>query len=332
MGTKALARMLNSKGLPSARRGSWVWSSLRHILVNPIYVGTVRFRHREVKLDRATGKRIVRLRDPSEQLTYQDESLRIIDDKTWRAVQEQVKAAHPELRHGQGRRGEVRLFTGLLHCGCGAVFQRRTCRDRSGVPRWTYLRCNEHRTNGDDRCDNRIVFREDKLFGQISRVLVPLLDDEGLLAEIVKKATAQAGTTQTESRRLRQEIGNLDVKIARLVGRLAEDLEPGTLAAINRECAKLETQRGELQKTLGGMAEDAGLDLEKVAAAVKQAIQEAKQNLLNVGDSRSWNTCLRALVGEMEVDSSGKITPRRLLPLTVNEGAQGGALGSVSNR
>lgn len=142
-GAKRIARDLNERGIPSPgsywkrrvrRADGWMHTTIlgsytkaTGILRNPIYRGCVTWNRRKAKKVPGTAQRIMRKRPDGEWMEYQDESLRIVSDATWKNVQERLRAARARAHHrNKGGRPARYLLSGLMTCGsCGGHYVLR---------------------------------------------------------------------------------------------------------------------------------------------------------------------------------------------------------------
>lgn len=85
------AKVLNAAGIPSARGGKWIQSTISGVLRNERYLGAVQWGASTCKAMASDSKRRRRLmRSEGPLVSRQDDSLRIISDDLWAAVQEKL--------------------------------------------------------------------------------------------------------------------------------------------------------------------------------------------------------------------------------------------------
>ena len=171
-----IARVLNKRQVPSPgstwnrskrRHQGWLESTVRVILQNPIYTGTVRWNTSNWKLSEKDGKH-KRTERPSAQwdrYTYQEEAYRVVNDKLWADAQGCMKGRqNPDKRLKSGGKAVYRL-SGLLKCGvCGNNFV---------VDSGTHYACTGSKSQA---CTNTIRQRRDQaehyILGAIDRQLL----------------------------------------------------------------------------------------------------------------------------------------------------------------
>lgn len=113
-GEKAIAKQLNADQTGRLWRSNTVF----HMLQNQKYVGRFTFNRREWVKNPATGRRAFRWRPPEQWEVRQSEDLRIVDDNTWKAVQQRLRTRNRLFARGRSR--TKHLLSGLLFCDrCG---------------------------------------------------------------------------------------------------------------------------------------------------------------------------------------------------------------------
>ena len=114
-----IVHRLNTDGIPSSRGGRWTPVTLtgHHgrgdgILQNAIYRGELVWGRCPKNKHPLTARRVVRVNDPESWIRRQDETLRIVDDELWFAVQKRRAESRVKLQ-------ERRRFSGFdLPCYC----------------------------------------------------------------------------------------------------------------------------------------------------------------------------------------------------------------------
>src|SRR5713101_7373207 len=158
-GEKAIAKQLNA---PNSLR-VWHPNTIYLMLQNPKYVGRISFNRREWRKNPETGRRVYRLRPPDQWECVTSESLRIIDDETWDAVQRRL-LSRQHLVSSQ-RSATTHLLSGLLVCD--------RCAGRFSIVARDYYGCRNHSESGT--CTNDLRIRreaiEDLVIGELARHL-----------------------------------------------------------------------------------------------------------------------------------------------------------------
>ena len=264
---RTIADDLNSRGIPSPganwkrterrKDGKWLGSAIAAMLDNPLYSGLYIWnRSKWIGIPRGTkkpngeayrAKKMRKERPESEWITHEDESLRIIDKKTWDAVQARRKerAAMADNQHPDIRPRQKYLFSGLLVCGeCGQKF---TVSDayRYG--------CGSHVNGGKHACGNAL---------KVPRRLV----EEKLLKGIKEELFHPAAVEEFKR------------EAARLLAEHKRSSKPDT-AANKRQLAAVEKQ---IENMVAAIAAGAFSDALKAALATAEAERARLQAALNV--------------------------------------------------
>lgn len=239
-----IAFELNSRGIPSPRKGTWAVSALygspdkgSGVLNNELYIGRYVWNRSQWVKDPDTTKRQRVDRPESEWLRRDVPHLRIIDDELWEAVKKRRAGPRETGGAGKGRRAKT-LFGGLLkcpHCN-GPVI---------ATDKYAYT-CAARKDRGPTVCegvrlprkitDTRLlaVLRED-LFSPAGEAEIERTV-RALLAERLKEGSK--ATTAAKSR-----ITELDGEIAKLVEAIAtvgvSEALASRLRAAEAERAKL---------------------------------------------------------------------------------------------
>ena len=126
LGTGLIANKLNSLKIPPKKRKDWVPSSIRDILINPVYIGKVRWNWRPAHKKMINGKVTIECPRASADECVLADGLHppIIDKETFELAQNFIKKNPPR---PIGERGLVKNpLAGLVVCGkCGRKMVRR---------------------------------------------------------------------------------------------------------------------------------------------------------------------------------------------------------------
>ena len=209
-----LVAQLNEEGVlhPKAGGSGWGPATLDRILSNPKYIGRWTWNRTGTRRDRA-GRRRTYVKPESEHFVLVDESLRIIPQSLWDAVQarrKEVKKVWPGGKRrgfssGQRSRSEVypnHLFDGMLRCAC--------CKQAIAVvggKSGGYYGCLGARRSV---CDNRLTIRRSKL----ERIFLCALRDRLLDPVIIRYAL----------QRVADEVATLHGDVADVRGRKQTEL------------------------------------------------------------------------------------------------------------
>ena len=183
----AIARQLNSEGVPGPRGGSWLDTTIRGsairgtgILRNELYIGRLVWNRLRYSKDPDTGKRLSRLNPPSEWVIENVPDLRIIDQGLWDSVAARLGAIRstPSVakkiasRFWEKRRPQ-HFSAGRIVCGC--------CGRTMAVIAKDYLGCNFARRRGT--CTNRPTVRR----AEIERLVLDGLKNQLMAPDAVQE-------------------------------------------------------------------------------------------------------------------------------------------------
>ena len=320
VGFKVIARRLRDRGI-SARRGKWCFTSIRSVLANPVYTGRIRYNARKMQLNRVTGRRVPRMKDHTEVIERQDEHLRIIDDESFQQVQNRLDK-NPGGSHAP--RG-VAAFTGLVYCECGSRLTRKTSVRKGHT--YNYWTCSRAMRYED--CATRSIIREDVLLATIQDRFKHLFDNpEGLIAEALEIATEAAQGNREDADRIKAQLSDIESQQRRR-GELLMDraIPDAAKATIGRQMAEDEQQRTLLLAALDGVREQAGADLEGLAAAIRECFDDARQRLAEIATPEELNRLVEQFVGPIVVKADGSIYPKQMPPVDTRGIVQGSIAG-----
>jgi site-specific DNA recombinase len=332
VGIKTIARRLRERGVPTwlqihsdnfKRRGrrvdGWRFTSVSGIIKNPILAGQIHYNRRQMKLNRDTGNRVPKMRPEGDCVVRKDESLRIIDDATYRALQERLETR----KRGEGIQSPkgIQPFTGLLHCTCGAKFYSRKSENAKGSYR--YYHCGARVTL--DRCNDGPVLREDQLLAAVTERLGKVFAKrERILALALEKAKRKISNNRDETARIRREIAAADSDIAKFTAALS-DPEVAAVAtarrAIVRQLGEAEARRDALMQSTSRMADKSSDDAEQLIKNISKAFDAARSEFQSLASAEQINRFIERFIGPMVVQDDGTLSPKTQQPPAKAEGA-----------
>lgn len=140
-----LTQYLNDHGIRGKRNGLWTTASIRQVLTNPFYKGTLRYNYRH----KARGC----IKKESEWIVIEHNHPNIISEEQWEHVN-QILKSHSVTRI---RKKHDHAFSGLLACLCGATGGARLDKPRQNGVRPSYYECNTHWRVSKTLCDNNLA-------------------------------------------------------------------------------------------------------------------------------------------------------------------------------
>ena len=297
---RAIAHELNSKGVPSARGGTWAVSALfgskvrgLGLLNNELYAGRVLWNRRQWVKDPETGKRRYVERPREEWQVREAPDLRIVSAELWHRV-------HGGPRRNGGGPGAVpkSLFGGLLTCPtCGGAMIAIN-RQRYG--------CGTHKDRGDSVCPNGASFvRENvdrRLVAELREQLLEpqaLVDLQADVREILATlARETSGTADAARRRLRE----VSAEIQRLVDAV---VTVGASAAIAQRLRYAELEQATLQQQIAAGAPRVEVVLDQVTARYRQLVMRLREVLEQEEDRQRTRQILAEAIGPVRLVREG---------------------------
>ena len=164
-GCTKIANILNEKGVKTKIKGSWANNTIRKIITNPIYIGTlIQGKSRTIDVVIKKSKPI----DKKDWYVHENRFEAIIDKDTFYLVQEEI-AKRNEKKYG--RRSTSALFSTLIKCGeCSSTFTiKRQKHFKNYKP---YYSCINYESKGVKGCGHsRITIYENELVEYIKEWL-----------------------------------------------------------------------------------------------------------------------------------------------------------------
>lgn len=309
-----VVRMMNRECAPDR---TWSKSGVEAMLQNPIYIGhRVRNRTKQVSHPGTEAVTTERIDDPSLWLSYDDETLRIVDQETWERVERRRASRSGGVRIEAPR---VKLLTGLLVCG-GKRPQGEPCEKTVTTSARNYYVCNGHYTG---TCTSQVSFRREA----IEALVLPALGQHLLpwVDRLAGAAMERHRTGQSDIQPLRQEHNKVRGEANRLLAAIQLGVLQGT--ALESMTRQYQTLHNEAEK-LGSKIKS--LLVEENTQEVRYDRAVAEQFLLNLAEALQANITegrrfLGSVIDRIIVTDNGeprtcpycnavlvKVTPRHL--------------------
>lgn len=265
MNMRSIARRLNGMGIPNptaykrrkglayqsscgaANDGLWNQKTIRDILKNPIYVGTM-VQGRQAIISYKVHKRYDT--DPADWYTVENTHRAIIGRDLFDKAQELLQR---DTRTAPGKQN-VYLFSGFLRCAdCGKAMVRNTSKN------FVYYYCRTYREKSEDKCTKHAI-RGDILERAVLVTVQKQIELVDSLAELVEEINAAPDVSARFARLnalQKQKTGELE-RVNGLLDSLYMDLKAGDLSRdqYRRVKEKLETQAEQLQGELTRVREE----------------------------------------------------------------------------
>lgn len=249
-GYTTIAKTLNDGGAPCPRpqRGrpkGWSSSSVRVILYSERYAGIVIYG--KTKKRDASGKNKPSPRPESGWLVTKDETLRIVPEPLWNAVQAKLEKAS-ERYAGQARRAARKhVLTGVLKCAiCGAGYEAVT--RAHGKTRKVFYGCSAFQRKGNKVCANNATITAERIEPAIIETIRKQALSERRIAALVARVVRRADSADVVEQvaGLRSRLKQLETEQARLVAAVTQGGEiealTNALKERQREREKIATE------------------------------------------------------------------------------------------
>lgn len=124
MGCGTIAQKLNSMQIPNSLGNPWIESTIRHLILNPAYIGHVTWAKRKQRIDMRDGQRIkIRVMNP-DHVDAIGKHEPIIDEAVWQAANTAMHARRTS--HTPKSKETVFVFSGIMKCNvCGKAIIRQ---------------------------------------------------------------------------------------------------------------------------------------------------------------------------------------------------------------
>ncbi|MCM1506443.1 MAG: recombinase family protein [Ruminococcus flavefaciens] len=204
-GTHKIAKILNERGIKSAKGRQWSTTAVSRTLKNKIYAGYVINGKTEVE-NFITKKRIKR--DKSEWIEVENSSLRIIPLELWEKAQTINNSNNTGLEKTiHKKRSNKHLFSTLITCECCGYSFRRIQNKRKDYTR-TYWGCSGRNRYGAEYCKNKTMIMEDELIENIDNYFQSLIKDRKKFVESIMNQY-QKRQPESPEIELRKQLDNL---------------------------------------------------------------------------------------------------------------------------
>ncbi len=287
---RRIARELNDRGAPApvprrdGRSRSWAPSSVRAILVRPLYHGEIVWN--QTRKRTAWGEKKPTPRAEGEQVHVKAPALQIVPEALWRTVQRRLETSRAAYvrdtaGHLWGRppnAAESRyLLTGLAACGpCGGglIVNSRV----SGTRRVFTYTCSYFYHRGKAVCANGQAIPMELANGDVLTALRHRLLTPEAIEDTIQKAVARlqpaADVREAERVALRAELGQLEQELDRLALAIAKG---GELPALLRALQSGERRRADLEAQLAAqesLSRTGALDPEVLRRSLRTRLDE----------------------------------------------------------
>ncbi len=248
LGYYAIAKKLNEEGIPSRHKKEWSIRSIKLMLTNPVYKGTLVWN----RIDSSKSKRVKK--DDTDWVVLENACPAIIDQATWEQVQKRVNKKQMPPR----AQTSPHLLGGLLKCGkCGSGMSIGW--SGSSKNRYRVYRCSANKNKGT--CTSK-QYRADDVESWFKHGVLKLADSihSQMIPHLIQK------TAENEESTIKQKIRSAQNRYKRKVEAYTVGLIE--LEDLNEEKKRMEQIITEAQKEENTFS----VDVKKLEAMVKEKI------------------------------------------------------------
>jgi predicted nucleic acid-binding Zn-ribbon protein len=149
---------------------------------------------------------------------------------------------------------------------------------------------------------------------KVTDALADALEDGSLVERLLRGAEKELQTGREEAARLKRAISEVEGRIGRLTATLSDpDTDPAARSALTREIGKYEAERERALKELDRLREDAEVNVEELAASVRDVLADAKENLAKASP-QEFHDIIGGLVGPLVIGKDGSVCRMKHAP------------------
>ncbi len=302
-GSRKIALSLNEAGIRGKRNGLWCSKTVRRLLTNPIYCGTL-INNKYETVDFITGKQV--LLPESEHFVHDRPELAIIPKETFcraLAIMEQRRQLHQTHdTHMPGRYSTKHLFSTLIQCGhCGYSFSRKVYRYKNTYIRW---RCPMNDQYTASRCPNHFAVDEGELTQRLTAYLGGFVEHKSeFIASVMQEYQRQYQKTiqQYDLEGTQKQLLKMESLKDKYKNMYARDII--TIEELEANIKKIEQEKERIQQVVK-QAQSLCVPFREDEDAVQQAASKIER-FLNLG---TWtNVELREILDKIIVHQDGNI-------------------------
>lgn len=147
----------------------------------------------------------------------------------------------------------------------------------------------------------------------MQEVFAAVFDDQDQIIEAATERAKQLSRQQQDGvAQVKRELTEADRKIQSMMNLLTDpDVDKSAKGAISRQVGVLEQKREELHATIGRLATEAGETTERLAVAVRLALEEARKSLAAVRAPAAFNRFVARFVGPFVVCPDGSVAAKK---------------------
>ncbi|MBX3387410.1 MAG: recombinase family protein [Phycisphaeraceae bacterium] len=327
VGLKGIADELNRRGVMSPRGKLWQHTTVRAIILNPVYRGDLVWNRRteskfyevrQGRADRVKGRECsgrVKHTDKDDWIVRENAVPPIVDRAIWDKAQAAAMDRASKCS-GAGKQEGRWLLSGVMRCACcgqpywGLVKRKgRGCKGLGKEVRTGYYVCAGHSRMGKSVCPVSAHVRSAELEAWVMEQVASLVLRDGECVDdavdrFVAAVSGRSGSPNTaaEISRLEGEIAKIDVQVSALI----TGLDPANLALVNGQLTRMRRQKDHAAERLRTLkASDTATD----ESALRRFARERIGAIRDILDGRRDEQSRRAIasyVDRIEIDPATK--------------------------
>ncbi len=310
IGLKRVARRLGELGYkPRMGANSWGPTTINRMMKSRIYTGILSYGRHKEHLDRRTGKVRKVLLPRDQHLIHRDEKLRIVSDADFEAVQKRLKGFN---YRNYSIPGEVRIFSGIVTCGCCGYGMYSRHNNRKNAKRW--LACGLRDRLGKDACSNAQHPKEEELLAWVQAGIRKVIRNrDQIIRRAVEIADKSLSSNGQRRGKLESDLSKLDQALARFQKLLRDPtLDEEQMRGLLSQIGAVESEKTQLNARIREVADEAVVDQKAVLREIKAALNAAEENILTLATPPVMNRAIQQFCGQMVIHADGAIEPARI--------------------
>lgn len=270
-----IARWLNDQGIPSKKGKRWTDLTVRHVLLNPAYMGKT-YWGREITRKVTGNRRIRKKRDPQEWVLIEGYTPPIVSESLWKQAHFMVTKPKPQ----SGKPLAEYLLTGFMVCAeCNGPFIGA----RHGE-KYRYYRCSNSvpRAGNPAKCSQTRRIRADEAEKLVWEVVEQVLTKPELITEKLKNDYESAIEDYLiEKSRLSKQLADVKKQEAKIIEAFtlgfSRDLVEQQAALIRQKRVALERELQEIENRIESAKQvrQAQEQAIEIAAKLKDSLHQA---------------------------------------------------------
>lgn len=199
-GLKKIAEALNEQGIPAYHGGAWGISSVRSILINPVYIGKI-IANRYGTKGKGHKKKWFQ-KEEQDWVIVPSAHEAIIKPSVFEQAQ-QIRLRKNNYLSGKSLKRGTNVLLGLLHCAACGSSMVMTSSGRAAQT-YRYLICSKRRSQGKSGCGNRIWLPYEPLIDALTGIFSTLFQQNVSLDELWTeiKESVSLDSSQLEKEKL----------------------------------------------------------------------------------------------------------------------------------